>query len=188
MTPFLLQAKALRAGYSGPVSGPLTLTLRRGEVVGLWGPNGSGKSTLLKALVGGARIFSGSLQKADGLTVAYQDQRPVRREEMPFTGREYLHYAGADPETVPGRLGPLLHRRIDRLSGGQFQLLTVWAALGGQADLVLLDEPTNHLDPKGERLLAEILQAEWKRRAILLISHEHRFLEMACSRVLELKP
>ncbi len=181
-------AEALTAGYGGPVSGPLSFTLARGEVVGLWGPNGSGKSTLLKSLVGGARIFSGTLYKANGLNLAFQDQRPVRREEMPFTGREYLHYAGADRESPPERLRSWLNRRIDELSGGQFQLLSVWAALGGHADLVLLDEPTNNLDPKSESLLIEILRAESKHRTVLLVSHEREFLRAACSRVLELKP
>ncbi|SCZ56275.1 ATP-binding cassette domain-containing protein [Thiohalomonas denitrificans] len=188
MTAPLLKAEALTAGYSGPVSGPLSFTLMRGEVVGLWGPNGSGKSTLLKALVGDARIFSGSLHKAEGLTLAIQNQRPVRREEMPFTGREYLHYAKADREPPPQRLKPWLERRIDELSGGQFQLLNIWAALGGRADLILLDEPTNNLDPESENLLTEILRAEWKLRTILLVSHERHFLEAACDRVLELNP
>ena len=183
----LLQAEAVTAGYGGPVTGPLSFALGRGEVVGLWGPNGSGKSTLLKALTGRARIFSGSLHRAKGVTLALQEQRPVRREEMPFTGREYLRYAKADREPPPARLRPWLDRRVDRLSGGQFQLLSVWAVLGGHADLVLLDEPTNNLDPEGERLLADILCSQWGQRAVLLVSHERAFLETACSRLLELR-
>lgn len=188
MTQTLIEAQRLTAGYGGPVTGPLSFSIGSGEVVGIRGPNGSGKSTLLKALAGGARIFSGSLKKAEGLTLAFQEQRPVRPEEMPFTGFEYLRYAGADREPPPARLVPFLDRRIDRLSGGQFQLLNIWAVLGGHAEVVLLDEPTNNLDPKGEALLAEILHSEWKRRAVLLVSHEHDFLETACSRVMELKP
>jgi len=34
------------------------------------------------------------------------------------------------------------------MSGGQYQLLNVWACLGCGADLVLLDEPTNNMDPR----------------------------------------
>jgi len=181
----LLRAREVTVGYGAPVLGPLSFTVGRGEIVGLWGHNGSGKSTLLKALAGSARLFSGTLEKAAGLTLGYQAQRPTRLEEMPLRGWEYLRYAGADREPPPERLRAWLDQRIDRLSGGQFQLLNVWAILGGHADLVLLDEPTNNLDPAGEALLAAILRAEQGRRAVLLVSHERAFLDSACHRVLE---
>ena len=51
---------------------------------------------------------------------------------------------------------------------------------------MLLDEPTNNLDLRTEVLLIEILAAERGRRAVLLVSHERRFLGSACSRVLTL--
>lgn len=51
---------------------------------------------------------------------------------------------------------PLL--MLTGLSGGQYQLLCVWAALTGGANLVLLDEPTNNLDPNHESVLAEMLK------------------------------
>jgi zinc transport system ATP-binding protein len=185
VSDWLLRATTLQAGYGGPVIGPLSFAIRPGEVVGLWGANGSGKSTLLRAIVGTARVFSGTLELGAGLTLGYQAQQPVRLDEMPFTGAEYLRYAGADREPAPERLADCLGRRLDRLSGGQFQLLSVWAALGGYADLVLLDEPTNNLDPGTESLLAEVLRGERGRRAVLLVSHERGFLEGACTRVVE---
>lgn len=103
---------------------------------------------------------------------------------MPFTGAEYLHYAGARG-TPPLRLAPWLRQRVDRLSGGQFQLLAVWAALDSGADLVLLDEPTNNLDPDGEAVLAELLGRVGQERAVLLVSHQQDFVTRACSRSME---
>jgi energy-coupling factor transporter ATP-binding protein EcfA2 len=73
---------------------------------------------------------------------------------------------------VTKRLKAWLDWRMDRLCGGQFQLLSVWALLATTTDLVLLEEPTNNLDPQGERILAEILIAEQGRRAALLVSQE----------------
>ncbi len=185
MSSTLLEASTLTVGYDAPVMGPLSLCVDPGEVIGVWGPNGCGKSTLLKAVAGKARVFSGELHRRPGLTLGWQLQQPVCLEEMPFSGRDYLRYARAVREPPPPRLAQWLERRVDALSGGQFQLLAVWAILGGTADLVLLDEPTNNLDPQGERLLAEILRAEQGKRAVLLVSHERRFLDAACSRVLE---
>jgi zinc transport system ATP-binding protein len=105
---------------------------------------------------------------------------------MPLTAEEFLHYAQADQEAVPGRLRSWLGERIDRLSGGQFQLLSTWAALATRCDLVILDEPTNNLDPEGEEILAAILRSEQGRRAVLLVSHEHEFLRNSCSRMIEI--
>lgn len=186
MSQPLLAADGLVTGYSKPVIGPLSFSVQAGEVVGLWGANGCGKSTLLRAIADKARIFEGNLERPPGLTLGWQMQQPVRLEEMPLNGHDYLRYAQASRETPPARLTPWLHRRVDTLSGGQFQLLAVWSILGGFADLVLLDEPTNNLDPDSEQLLTEMLRSEQGHRAALLVSHEREFLENACNRVLEI--
>ena len=180
----LLRVEGLIAGYGRPVVGPLSFAVSPGEVVGLWGANGTGKSTVLNAIARGARLFGGSIVRAPGLTLAYQEQQPVRLPVMPLTGRDLLRAAGAGHRAPPPALGEMLDRRLDALSGGQYQLLSVWAALEGAMDLVLLDEPTNNLDPASEALLIEILAAERGRRAVLLVSHEGPFLQAACTRVL----
>jgi len=182
----LLVANGLVTGYTDPVIGPLSFSIGPGEVVGLWGANGCGKSTLLRAIANKARIFEGGIEQRPGLTLAWQIQQPVRLDEMPLNGHDYLRYAQADREAAPARMNPWLDRRIDTLSGGQYQLLAVWAILGGWVDLVLLDEPTNNLDPQGQQILAEILKTEQGTRAVLLVSHEHSFLEQACDRVIDI--
>jgi len=183
---YLLEVDGLVAGYAQPVVGPVSFRVGRGEVVGLWGANGTGKSTLINAIGHGARVFAGSIRQAPGLGVTYQEQVPVRLDGMPLTGRELLRYARADRQAPPASLAPLLGRRLDRLSGGQFQLLCVWSALATGADLVLLDEPTNNLDPPSEHLLQEILAAEQGLRAVLVVSHERDFLHACCSQVVEI--
>ncbi|MEC9341592.1 MAG: ATP-binding cassette domain-containing protein [Pseudomonadota bacterium] len=180
----LLRISELVAGYGTPVVGPLSLEVLPGEVVGLWGANGAGKSTLLHAVARQCTCFSGVVEPRPGLVLAWQPQQPPKLPEMPFTGAEYLHYAGARG-TPPPRLAAWLGQRVDQLSGGQFQLLAVWAALGGDADLVLLDEPTNNLDPDGEAVLAELLGQVGRERAVLLVSHQRDFVTRACSRSME---
>jgi len=185
VTAPLLAVEGLTAGYTEPVVGPLSFSIAVGEVVGIWGPNGCGKSTLLHALADGARVFAGRVSRAAGLSIGYLEQRSRHPGEVPLRGRELLAFAGAR-RGPPQRLAGWLDRRIDRLSGGQYQLLSVWAVLGGEADLVLLDEPTNNLDPAAESILAQILAAEQGRRAVLMVSHERDFLDRACDRVLDL--
>ncbi|RPJ82263.1 MAG: ATP-binding cassette domain-containing protein [Acidobacteria bacterium] len=187
MNDVLLEVESLVAGYREPVVGPLSFTLRRGEILGLAGPNGSGKSTVLRAIIGSAQVFSGSIRRAASrMRVEVQAQRPVRLAEMPITGREYLRLTGALRQPPPAKLAELLDARLDRLSGGQFQLLHVWACLGSPADLVLLDEPDNNMDPKARGTLIEVLHDSRRDgRGVLVVSHEHDLVESVCTRVVE---
>lgn len=184
----LIELEDLTVGWSRPVVGPVSLTLRRGEIVGLWGANGSGKSTLLAAIAGQAACFAGTIRRAPALRVAWQPQAPPRFTPLPVTGRELLKLAGVrpTPSTLPPTLTPVLRRRLDRISGGQYQLLSVWTALAGGADLVLLDEPTNNLDPSHTQALAAMLALQRQERAVLLVSHERAFLDAHCTRVVGL--
>jgi ATPase subunit of ABC transporter with duplicated ATPase domains len=185
MTETLLEIDAVETGYAHPVIGPLSLRVGRGEIVGLAGPNGTGKSTLLKAIADTAQIFGGHITRKPGLTLAWMEQQHVRLGQMPFNGWEYLRYANAERHPPPPRLSGWLDQRVDSLSGGQFQLLSCWAALGTAAELVLLDEPTNNLDEESMSTLRDLLTERRGDRAVLLVSHERAFLEQVCSRVLE---
>jgi ATPase subunit of ABC transporter with duplicated ATPase domains len=186
MGELLLEATDVVAGYGTPVVGPYSLRIEGGDIVGLAGPNGSGKSTLLKAIGNGVRIFSGRLSRRPLLRLAWQEQQPVRPDELPVNGWDYLRFAGADRRPPPPRLAGWLNQRVDSLSGGQFQLLSCWAALGGDADLVLFDEPTNNLDPLGAQVVADALREMDPGRAVLIVSHERPFLEQTCRRILEI--
>lgn len=183
----LIELKDLVAGYAAPVIGPVTLAVQAGEVVGIQGPNGIGKSTLLRAITGVSRVFQGEIRRQPGLRVAHQRQRPVRMSPMPLLGRELLSLTGASQASSPDRIAPLLDKRLDRLSGGQLQLLQIWACLGGQAQLILLDEPTNNLDPRSADTLVEFLSERDPSRAVLLVSHEADFVGRVCNRVVEVQ-
>lgn len=183
MSDALLEVRALEAGYAMPVIGPLSLRIDAGEIVGLVGPNGSGKSTLLKAIANQARVFDGEIWRNPDTNIAWMDQRPVRLPEMPIDGWEYLRYAEAAGESPPAYLQNWLGQRLDSLSGGQFQLLRCWTALGTDADLVLLDEPTNNLDRQSEEILTKVISKAHNRRSVLVVSHDREFLERVCDRL-----
>lgn len=186
MNNCLVRADSLVAGYAEPVVGPLSFHLWRGEILGLAGPNGSGKSTVLRALIGRARIFSGCIERCANIRVAVQAQQPVRLQEMPITGREFLGLMGARHEAVPRQLAHLLDLRLDRLSGGQYQLLHVWACLGSPAELVMLDEPDNNMDPRARASLIDVLhESRREGRGVLVVSHEHDLVDSVCTRLVE---
>jgi zinc transport system ATP-binding protein len=182
----LLVAEAVCAGYTHPVVGPISLSVRRGDVISVRGPNGAGKSTLLNALAGSVRIFSGSVRRRAGVRVAHQQQAALPLDSVPLSGRELLALTGADPRGLPDWLAGLVGKRLDRLSGGQLQFLQVWACLKAPVDVILLDEPTNNIDPQGVQYLqAEILRIR-PQHALLIISHDGAFLDAISTRTLTL--
>ena len=178
----------LVAGQQRPLTPPCSLTLARGEVLGLHGPNGIGKSTLLAAILGTARRHAGELRLAPGLRLRHLPQRVAPPAEAPITGRELLAWLDARALSPPPRLAAKLDSRIDRLSGGEYQLLCLWSCLAGDADLVLLDEPTNHLDREHIALAIEEIDTARERRATLIVSHDRDFLARLGARVVELAP
>jgi len=182
----LLVVDALVAGYSEPVVGPLSFEVHRGEIVGLAGANGSGKTTVLAAIIGTARIFGGGITCDRSAGVSVLRQFPVHLREMPITVGEMLRVTGSNTDRVPAVFQPLLGLRVDRLSGGQFQLLQAWACLGSPAALVLLDEPTNNMDPQAIAGLGALLTESRDRgKGVLVISHEAALLDRVCTRVVQ---
>ncbi len=182
----LISVDQLVAGYTRPVVGPVSFAVRPGEICGLGGANGTGKSTLLKAITGIARSFSGRIQRLPGLTLAHQWQRPELPPELALLGRELYALLGADPQSPPAFIKPLLEKPLYAMSGGQFQLLQTFACLCSPARLVLMDEPTNNLDGQALEALSTILHALAPDRAVLLVSHESTFLERHCTSILEM--
>jgi zinc transport system ATP-binding protein len=183
---WLVRCEQLEVGYERVLVGPLSFTAGVGEVVGLAGPNGAGKSTLLKALIGGARIFGGRIERRPGLRVSQQEQGFESLAGFPLSGAELLALTAAPAQGLPTWLLPKLGERLDRLSGGQMQLLRVWACLMAPADLVLLDEPTNNLDRDGTAFLEAVLARHCADRAIIVVSHDARFLRAVASDVIEI--
>jgi len=75
-------------------------------------------------------------------------------------------------------------RHPRELSGGQVRRLEMAKLLLQDADLLLIDEPANHLDLSGIEWLEDFLRES--PTAMVLVSHDRRFLDRVCTRVLEL--
>ena len=182
-----IELHRLEAGYDRAVLGPLSFSLDPGEIVALWGPNGSGKTTAMNAIGGGARIFSGDLRKRPGLRVSHQHQNPLSLRDIPLSGRELLALTDSDAAALPAAMQPLLARRLSELSGGQLQLLQVWACLTAPVDVVMLDEPTNNVDVAGVDFLRQVIVEARGGRGVLLVSHDRHFVEALGARIVEIE-
>lgn len=88
-----------------------------------------------------------------------------------------------------GRFGLVdlsLDRPLSTLSGGQKTRAGLAALLASQPEILLLDEPTNHLDIAALEWLTEYLRGY--AGAILIVSHDRRFLDDIVTQILELDP
>lgn len=174
----LLQDIALTFGGT-PLIESAELSVSPGERLCLVGRNGSGKSTLLKIAAGSVEADKGVRFVQPGATVRYLPQEPDLGDHK--TTLAYVE-AGLGPSDDPYRAQYLLNELgltgeedPRTLSGGEGRRAALARVLAPEPDILLLDEPTNHLDlPAIEWLENEIRSM---RSAMVLISHDRRFLE-----------
>ena len=181
----------------------LTLSIGRGEVVGVAGPNGAGKSTLISLLVGFLHPTSGTVRVGGMAPRAWVERHGVAylTELVALPPRWSLDQAltrlatlsGLDAQQRPRRieraielLGLEEHRRkqVRQLSKGNLQRLGLAQVLLDERDLIILDEPTHGLDPVYTQRFRDIV-AELRRpdRTILIASHNLDELERLTDRV-----
>ncbi|MBB3930670.1 ATP-binding cassette subfamily F protein uup [Kaistia hirudinis] len=180
MAPPLLLLQDIRLTFGGrPLIENASLAVSAGERLCLVGRNGSGKSTLLKIAEGLVEPDSGKRFLQPGTTVRYLPQEPDLSAFA--TTRAYVE-DGLGPGDDPHRATMLLEalgltgeETPDRLSGGETRRAALAKALAPEPDVLLLDEPTNHLDLPAIEWLEETLRT--MRSALVLISHDRRFLE-----------
>lgn len=180
MAPPVLTCKDIWLTFGGtPLLNGAELTVMPDARLCLVGRNGSGKSTLLKIAAGMVEADDGEVFVRPGTTIRYLAQEP---DLSAFeTVRDFV-VAGLGPTDDPYRADYLLGSlEVDpeaspkNLSGGEIRRAALAQVLAPQPDILMLDEPTNHLDlPAIEWLEGELKQF---RGALILISHDRRFLE-----------
>jgi len=180
MSPPVLLLRDVHLGFGGtPLLEGAELSVTAGDRQCLVGRNGSGKSTLLKIAAGLIEPDGGERFLQPGTTIRYLPQEP---ELSGFASVLDYVAAGLAPGDDAHRARHLLERlglgggeAPGRLSGGEARRAALARALAPEPDILLLDEPTNHLDlPAIEWLEREL---GGLRSAIVLISHDRRFLE-----------
>lgn len=164
---------------STPLLTNANMRIYDGERICLVGRNGSGKSTFLKIAAGLTEQDDGKRFLKPGVTARYLPQEPDLSEYASIGDYVRGGLEGAEQGyKIPyylDELGLDETSGTQNLSGGESRRAALVRTLAAEPDILMLDEPTNHLDlPAIEWLEAELSAM---RCAIILISHDRRFLE-----------
>ncbi len=207
MTP-LLSARDLHRSYPGQQAlAGVSLSLQRGDILGLLGRNGAGKSTTLRLLAGVLRPDRGHVQlngeslhmrHATRARIGFLPERPPLYPELRVD--EYLRFAArlrgvprprlrqaVDDIIERCGLGARRKRLCGQLSKGYRQRVGIAQAAVHDPDVLLLDEPGNGLDPVQNQDIRALLKELATSRAIVLSSHVLPDIEALCNRVLLLR-
>lgn len=180
-----------------------TLTIGRGEIMGLAGPNGAGKSTLISLLLGYLPPTAGRVTIADIRPRPYIERNGIGYlSELvtlnpQWTTEGALHrlallaglpdrLAKERVEAVIDELGIEEHRykKLKALSKGNLQRLGLAQALLRDEQILILDEPTHGLDPVWTQRFRDLVQRRRSpERTMFIASHNLDELERLCDRV-----
>ncbi|MBI4362000.1 MAG: ABC transporter ATP-binding protein [Euryarchaeota archaeon] len=181
---------------------PLTLEVRRGEILGIIGPNGAGKTTLLKLLTGLLRPTRGEVRWGGYTTPAeasrdlgYIPEESPLYEEMMV--EDYLHFFaelyGVPRPTAGERIQRWLAalrlepegKRIAELSKGMRRKVTIARSLLHEPQVLIYDEPTSGLDPQTSRFILDFIRGlRQEGRTVLFSAHNLFQVEQLCDRIL----
>jgi ABC-2 type transport system ATP-binding protein len=178
----------------------LSLRIEVGEVFGLLGPNGAGKTTTVEILEGYRRADAGEVRVLDldpwrdgarlrpRIGVMLQDgglYPGIRPLEALALFASYYDEPD-DPERLLDVVGlrEAEHTLVRRMSGGQYQRLSLALALIGRPSLVFLDEPTAGLDPRARATTWDLVRELRDHGAtVVLTTHAMDEAEQLCNRL-----
>ncbi|WP_024510296.1 ABC-F family ATP-binding cassette domain-containing protein [Bradyrhizobium sp. ARR65] len=188
LSPPIIAVDNVSVGYDPqkPVLRRVTLRIDNDDRIALLGANGNGKSTLVKLLADRLKPFSGTIARAERLSIAYFAQHQL--DELNEDASVYDHIRKLMPEAPEAKVraragaigfsGSTADTKAGSLSGGEKARLLLGLATFFGPNMIILDEPTNHLDIDSRAALAEAIN-EFPG-AVIMVSHD-RYLIEACA-------
>jgi len=193
----------------------VSISLHKGEILGLLGENGAGKSTLIKILSGAYSLekgkiiidgiehkFSGPHESLSaGIRVIYQELtsfEPLTVLENIFAGEVVTNKAGfvswrkmaAEAKKMLANLGSDINpfTLMENLNVAGKQIVEIAKAIHGNVKILVMDEPTSALDEKDVNILYSVIRKLRDQGvAIIYISHRMEEIFQITDRVIVLR-
>lgn len=198
----IVVAEHLSKRYKGCLAlNDVSLTINKGDLIGLVGKNGAGKTTLIRLLTGVAHPTSGKISLFGSKTEKEFEENLSRVEAMVeqpalyenMTATENLMTAcilSGIERPMDGYIRDKLDfvglsecytdkRKVKNYSLGMRQRVGIAMASVGDPELMLLDEPTNGLDPEGIRQIRELLLKLNEEKGVTIVVSSHILSELS---------
>lgn len=184
----------------------ISFEVKEGEILGIIGPNGAGKTTLLRMLSGIMEQDNGSIL-LDGMS--YQNQGIEIKKKIAFlSGNTKLYkdispiellrmcgeYYEVEEDVLKKRIEDIIerfdmkefaHQRIENLSTGQYQRVSIARCLVHDPKYYILDEATSGLDVISGKVIIDFIKEERERgKGIIYSTHYMEEADSICDRVL----
>ena len=187
----------------------VSLSVKKGEILGIHGRSGSGKSTLLKLLMRFYDPKSGSI-KINGETLPNINTRSLRDNMAYITQQTYIFNETIEENIRLARRDATLEEIMEaakkasihdfilslpegyqtkmtelggNLSDGEKQRIGIARAFLHNAPIILLDEPTSNLDSLNEAMILKSLLNVKAEKLIILVSHRQSTMAI-CDQVI----
>jgi len=180
----------------------VSLEIAEGEPFAIVGESGSGKTTLLYAVTGLLAMSEGTVKIRGRRVAALSARERAKLVGLVFQDYQLFPHLSVWDNVL---LAPMLHGkmgadrlarrlleqlRIDNLasrhphelSGGQKQRVAIARSLVLEPSVLFFDEPSAALDAKTSDELAVLLRQISDRTQVVVVSHDHAFIERACTR------
>lgn len=208
-----IELKNISFKYAGqPILQQFSITINKGDFIGITGESGKGKTTLMNILLGflqaedGEIYFNGTQVSGEQIknywpNIAYVRQqsffihdtviRNITLEEDPYNPEQFksaLHFSGLVEllGKSPEGAEKLITENGKNISGGQQQRICIARALYKNAGLILLDEPFNELDEESTLLLLQhFKELAATGKSIVMITHDKKSLAY-CNKIISL--
>ncbi|MCY7868352.1 ATP-binding cassette domain-containing protein [Bacillus spizizenii] len=212
-----MKAEGLSGGYGDSrLINNVSLTVEKGEFLGILGPNGSGKTTLLRLLTGTLPAKEGSVYLAGKPLADYKPKELARimavlpqktDQAFTFTVKETVAFGRYPFQTGLFRqqtekdeaivqeameqtgVSAFAEKSIRDLSGGEQQRVYLAQALAQQPRILFLDEPTNFLDLAYQKELLDLIKRLTRENGLAAVSvfHDLNTASLYCDELLFMK-
>ena len=190
----------------------IDLNFRHNEFVSILGPSGCGKTTMLNIIGGLDQYTEGDLIINGISTRKYKDRDwdSYRNNTIGFVFQSYnliphqtvlmnvelaLTLSGVSKAERKRRaiealekvgLGDQLHKRPNKMSGGQMQRVAIARAIVNNPDIIMADEPTGALDTETSIQVMDILKEIAKDRLVIMVTHNPELAEKYSTRIIRM--
>ena len=176
----------------------LTLSIKKGEKIGIMGESGCGKSTLLRLMAGLYRADCGTVT-VDGesepekisrkVSVVMQSPMllPLSIYDNITMGHKYntkqvekvvkMARLSSWVDTLPDGIQTYLGDRADELSGGQAQRIAIARAMCKDSEVLLLDEPASALDSENSKSVLDAIMEYAIDKTVVHVTHQSKHLD-----------